>query len=87
MATPPRDEHLYFQAACGYALAAGAVGYDNVLTKHYTAAAVDCLRLGRERGWTDLVSLETDPDLAPVRDDPAFQKLLGQLRLPREKTP
>jgi eukaryotic-like serine/threonine-protein kinase len=87
VATPPRDEHLYFQAACGYALAAGAVGNDEVLTKHYTAAAVDCLRMGWERGWTDLVSLETDPDLAPIRDDPAFQKLLGPLRQPREKTP
>src|SRR5262249_45356583 len=33
---PPKDEHLYFQAACGYALAAGAAAGDADLARRYT---------------------------------------------------
>lgn len=85
--TPPKDEHLYFQAACGFALAAGAVRGDDCLAQCYAASAVKCLRQGKERGWNDVVSLETDPDLEPIRDDPAFQKLLGEFRRTGEQKP
>jgi tetratricopeptide (TPR) repeat protein len=85
--TPPKDEHLDFQAACGYALAAGAANGDAALARRYTAAAIDCLRKGKERGWTDVVSLETDPDLEPIRNDSAFQGLLGEFRQPGTKRP
>jgi len=87
LATPPKDENLYFQTACGYALAAGAAAGDAALVQRYTAAALDCLRKGRERGWADVVSLETDPDLEPIRTDLAFQALLGEFRRPAEKRP
>jgi hypothetical protein len=33
------------------------------------------------------VSLETDPDLEPIRNDPAFQALLEEFRRPAEKRP
>jgi tetratricopeptide (TPR) repeat protein len=88
VATPPKNELLYFQAACGYALAAGAAaGSDAPLARRYTASALDCLRKGKERGWADVVSLETDPDLEPIRTDPAFQALLAEFRRPGTKRP
>ena len=79
VATPPKDAHLYFQSACGYALAAAKAG-DAALVRRYTDAALDCLRKGKARGWADIVSLETDPDVEPIRKDPAFQALLAEFR-------
>jgi eukaryotic-like serine/threonine-protein kinase len=82
VATPPRDEELYFFSACGYALAAGTAG-NAALARQYVGKAVECLRKGKERGWADVASLETDPDLAPIRNDPAFQALLAEFPRPR----
>ena len=76
---PPRESHLYFQAACGYALAAGATT-DAEVVKRYTSAAVECLKKGKNDGWSDVVSLEIDPDLEPIRNDPAFQALVAEFR-------
>jgi len=87
VAKPPKDERLYVQAACGYALAAGAAGGDADLAQRYTTAALDCLRKAKERGWADVMSLEKDTDLDPIRNDPAFQALLGEFQRPREKRP
>jgi tetratricopeptide (TPR) repeat protein len=87
VATPPKDERFYVQSACGYALAAGAASGDAVLAQRYTTAALDCLRKAKERGWADVLSLEKDTDLEPIRNDPAFQALLGEFQRPREKRP
>ncbi len=87
VATPPKDEALYVQSACGYALAAGAAGGDADLVKRYTAAALDCLRKAKERGWADVVGLKTDTDLEPIRKDPAFQALVAEFQQPGEKRP
>ena len=87
IAKPPTNEQIYFQTACGYALAAAAVGSDAKLAARYTASAVECLRKDKEKGWTDVVTLETDPDLEPIRSDRAFQALsrvpLRHVRLSR----
>ena len=53
---------------------------DAALVKRYTATALDCLRKAKERGWADVVSLKTDTDLEPIRNDPAFKALLDELR-------
>jgi serine/threonine protein kinase/tetratricopeptide (TPR) repeat protein len=84
VAKPPTDEHIYFQAACGYALAAAVVGPDEKLVAQYTARAVECLRKDKEKGWTDVVTLETDPDLEPIRSDPAFKALIAQFPRPAQ---
>lgn len=102
MKSPPRDEHIYFQIACGYALAADAVraeqwrlgmtlgapeavtaaGLDDALVRFYTHLAVDALRRGKRLGWTDVVSLETDPDLEPIRNDPVFRAFIAEFPRP-----
>jgi eukaryotic-like serine/threonine-protein kinase len=107
VATPPNNEQIYFQSACGFALATGAArderrrlqsacgplrdaivaGLDAVLVRIYISRAVDCLRRARRRGWADVVSLETDPDLAPIRDDPAFRALLAEFPRPGGRRP
>jgi hypothetical protein len=81
IASPPRESNIYFQAACGFALSAGAVkDKDHALAKRYTAAAIDCLKKGMQDGWSDIVSLETDPDLEPIRQAAEFKKLVGELK-------
>jgi serine/threonine-protein kinase len=87
VATPPKNELLYIQAACGFALAAGAASGNTGLVRDYTSKALDCLRKGKARGWADLVTLETDPDLAPIRKDPDFLALLTEFKGPTGKKP
>jgi serine/threonine-protein kinase len=87
VATPPKNAYLYIQAACGFALAAGAAAHDAATVQRYTDAAVSCLRKGKDRGWADVGTLEIDPDLEPIRKDPAFLALLGELRRPEKKRP
>jgi serine/threonine-protein kinase len=81
------DESLYMQCACGYALAADAAKGDAELVKQYTAAAVDCLRKAKERGWTDVANLKTDTDLEPIRSDPGFQAVLAEFERAAKKQP
>jgi hypothetical protein len=87
VATPPKNELLYFHAACGFALAAGAARSDPALVRRYTDQALDCLKKGKQRGWADVVSLEIDPDLEPIRNDPAFRALLAEFKQPEAKRP
>ncbi len=91
VAIPPKDEAIYFQAACGFALACGAArttgGGDAALGQHYIERAIKCLRAAKDRGFEDVVGLETDTDLEPIRKEPAFQTLLGEFRKRGEKRP
>ena len=72
------DRRLYFQAACGYAVAAATPG---PAANGYRDKAIGMLDSLTQGGWKDRGALETDPDLTPVRDDPRFAKLVE--RVPR----
>ena len=87
MATAPQNEQLYFQAACGYAVAASCVAAEAALTRQYTALAIDCLRKGKQAGWNDRQTLEFDPDLEPIRKDPEFRALLEEFKRPSPERP
>jgi hypothetical protein len=90
VATEPKDEAIYLQAACGFALACGAArtaSGDPTLIQHYIKRSVECLRAAKDRGWKDVVALESDTDLEPIRKEPAFQALLGEFRQLVEKRP
>ncbi len=41
----------------------------------------------KARGWADVASLETDPELEPIRDAPAFRALLAEFPRPDAKRP
>ena len=83
---PPHDARIYFCSACGFALSAGAAvssppsAESTRLVRHYTDRALDALRLARERGWKSAEEVATDPDLDPIRADPAFMVLLDEFR-------
>jgi eukaryotic-like serine/threonine-protein kinase len=83
---PPKDEALYVQSACGFALAA-ADGGDADRIRHYRKRAIACLREAMKRGWSDFESLEKDTDLESIRNDLEFKALLEEFRKPGGKRP
>ena len=87
VATPPQNEYIYVQSACGYALAADAAGRDDQLKRRYTQAAIECLRKAQERGWAEVQTLENDTDLEPIRNEPAFQAMVADMRRKPAKRP
>ena len=57
VATPPKDERIYVQSACGYALAAGAAGGDAALLRATRAQlSIACVRPRKEAGPTSRAS-------------------------------
>ncbi len=86
VSSPPNDEYLYFQAACGYALASEAAAGNESLVNRYKSAALDCLRQGKKHGWNDPATLEIDPDLEPIRKDPRFQGLIEEFKVAAKKS-
>jgi tetratricopeptide (TPR) repeat protein/tRNA A-37 threonylcarbamoyl transferase component Bud32 len=78
------DAELLLDIACGYALCADAVAAEKPLRDRYTAAAVAALTDAVAQGYTDAVTLETEPDLRPLRDDMAYQALLAKVRAAAE---
>jgi eukaryotic-like serine/threonine-protein kinase len=83
---PPLDAKIYFFAACGFSLCAGAVADEPVtpeahaLAGSYTASAFKSLRLALEAGWKNLVDVETDPDLDAVRNAPGYEAVVAEFR-------
>ena len=49
--------------------------------------ALDGLRQAKSHGWNDPSTLEIDPDLEPIRKDPAFLALLADFRQTAPKHP
>ena len=76
------DRRLYFQAACAYALASATPGPAAGGYRDTAFARLDALVKG---GWKDRVALETDPDLAPIRGDERFAKVIAQVPEARER--
>ncbi len=82
----PLDARIYFQAACGFALSAGAAAgapssdLSRQQVRHYTKRAVDALGLALKHGWRSAEEVATDPDLDPIRAAPEFVAMLKEFR-------
>jgi serine/threonine-protein kinase len=73
-----RDRRVLFHTACGLAVA--SVGpTDPELAERCRSRAFELLDELAASGWKDRVALETDPDLASVRDDPQFRRVLEKI--------
>jgi len=64
----PESRGIFYNLACDYSR-----------LKDKTRA-IAALKKAVENGYADLHSLETDPDLEPIRGEPEFQRILGDLR-------
>jgi serine/threonine-protein kinase len=73
----PRCAELLLQAARAYAACAAGAEAQRPL---YTQKALEILQaVAALPGYRDVVALRTDPDLAPLRDEPGFQALQSKL--------
>jgi serine/threonine protein kinase/tetratricopeptide (TPR) repeat protein len=86
---PTKPEFLY-NSACAYALAAGSVAPGKMpdkLNKEEAAAreqyiheAVAALTDAVDKGYKEVSQIEIDLDLAAIRNDPGYRKLLERLK-------
>jgi hypothetical protein len=79
-----RDQAPHTAPAAGVSRLGAA---DEALIRDYTDRAIDCLRKAKARGYADVVGLETDPDLEPFRDEPAFRALIAEFPHPASTKP
>jgi tetratricopeptide (TPR) repeat protein len=71
-------EFLICAARC-YAQCSLAVPDESALRREYRERALAALQTALDQGYKDLITLETHPDLDPVRESPAFKKLLERV--------
>jgi len=64
----PGDPHMLYNAACMYA----SLGE--------SSRAIDTLRQAVEAGYTNVGWMQNDPDLIPLRDEPAYVDLLRLMK-------
>jgi eukaryotic-like serine/threonine-protein kinase len=81
----PNDPSMQFSIACGLALCADipdqSVGQSlEKQRKEDRETAIRSLERAVRFGYRDVVAIETDPDLAAIRSEPAFASLLERLR-------
>ncbi len=74
----PKDQEILIASACCYAWCS-TVPSDETVRRRYAESAIDALTRCVELGFKDVSTLETDPDLAPVRNTPEFRKIVEKL--------
>jgi hypothetical protein len=83
-----KNPSVLLTAASGYALCAAAVAADktsvspeeHAMHRTYSDLAVDVVKEAASLGFRDVVRLQTDCDLSPLRSYPEYIRLLDQLR-------
>jgi hypothetical protein len=86
----PQNAGRLYQAACCYSLCVPAVAMgkpeqeltddEGRLRADYAARSIQAIRQAVLHDYKDVVALETDPDLTPVRQEAEFQKILEERR-------
>jgi tetratricopeptide (TPR) repeat protein len=81
-----KDRELLLVVARCYAQCAAAVPSDSPLRARYEQKAVEALQTAVEQGYSDVMTLESAPDLEPVRERADFKKLLAKVKASQAKT-
>jgi hypothetical protein len=68
-----------YNAACLYALCASSVGPADA-RKRYIARAIESLKTAVQLGYTHRLQIETDPDLAVIRQEQDYRALMDRLK-------
>jgi serine/threonine protein kinase len=74
------DRELLLLIARCYAQCAAAVPDDSILREQYAVKALEALQAAVSRGYSDQMTLETNPDLEPIRGRPEFGVLLEKVK-------
>jgi serine/threonine-protein kinase len=76
----PKNGAILIEVACCYAQCSAAATDDPALREAYARRAVEALRQAIEPDFKDVVALETEPDLEPIRRHAGFQAVLAELK-------
>jgi tRNA A-37 threonylcarbamoyl transferase component Bud32/tetratricopeptide (TPR) repeat protein len=76
----PNDRELLFVLARCYAQCAAAVSGDTSLAARYEQEALESLQAAVAQGYSDIMLLESAPDLDPVRRRAEFKQLLEKVK-------
>jgi serine/threonine-protein kinase len=74
------DRELLFTIARCYAQCAAAVSADMPLAAQYEQKALEALQAAVAQGYSDVMMLESAPELDPVRGRPEFRQLLEKVK-------
>jgi serine/threonine-protein kinase len=77
-----KDADFLVNAARSYAQCSSAAKNDSALERKYQELALAAVQTALAQGYKETVTLETDPDLVPIRDNPDFKKLLENATKP-----
>jgi serine/threonine protein kinase len=77
-----KDADFLISAARCYAQCSSAVTNQSPLRRHYEEMALAALQTALAQGYRDTITLETHPDLDPVRQSLGFKKLLEKVSKP-----
>jgi tetratricopeptide (TPR) repeat protein len=77
-----KDPEVLFNIARGYTQCAVAAGNDSTLRREYEQKALAALQSAVDHGYKDVMTLEKEPELDPIRDRPEFKKLLERVKTP-----
>jgi serine/threonine protein kinase len=80
-----KDGEFLISLARAYAQCSLAVPDNRSLKEHYLEKALAAVQTALEQGYKDVITLETHPDFDPVRESPAFKKLLEKVDVARLK--
>jgi tetratricopeptide (TPR) repeat protein/tRNA A-37 threonylcarbamoyl transferase component Bud32 len=76
----PNDRELLFILARCFAQCAAAVPGNTPLAARYEQRALESLETALAQGYSDIMMLETAPDLEPIRGHAEFKKLLENVK-------
>jgi eukaryotic-like serine/threonine-protein kinase len=79
-ASATADSELLMEMACCYAQCAAAATSDAALRQVYADKAIAAIQDAAAQGYKDVVVLETDPDLAPIRHEAGYLALVETLK-------
>jgi serine/threonine protein kinase/tetratricopeptide (TPR) repeat protein len=92
----PQDFNNLYEVACCYALCVPGVApgkrpdqltpEESAARARYAARAVEALAEAVRRGYRDVGHIEADPDLATIRSDREYQKVIELLKAPPRPT-
>lgn len=92
-----QNAEILYQVVCGYALCAEGAekkqksddGHADsaAISRKYLDLAIGALRRCVALGWKDAVTVQVDPDLDPIRGQPAFLQIVEQLKAQRPPAP
>ncbi len=77
----PKAVPLLLMAARCYAVCADQAA-DAAAKQRYVEQAVAALRAAADAGFKDAIAWKTDPDLAPIREEPAYKTLIAEMAKP-----